>query len=110
MPYYMTQVSLSAQTVQGYVASPTNRTAAIETMVQSVGGTLHQFFYALGEYDAVLITELPDNSAAAALALAAADSGAVSDMKTTALLTADEAVKGMQGASAAKASYKLPGS
>lgn len=110
MPFYLAQVSLSRDVVHGYVAQPSDRTAVLAGMVESVGGTLHHLYYSLGDYDAVLIIEAPNNSVSAAISLAAADAGAISDIKTTALLTVDEAVVAMQAASKAKAAYKLPGS
>ena len=56
------------------------------------------FFFSFGEYDAMLLTELPDNKAAAALSLSAEASGAVRMVHTTVLLTVDEAMEAMKEA------------
>jgi len=46
----------------------------------------------------MLLTELPDNKAAAALSLSAEASGAVRMVHTTVLLTVDEAMEAMKEA------------
>ena len=43
------------------------RKAAIEEAIKSVGGTLEACYFALGEYDFVLLTDMPDNVSAAGL-------------------------------------------
>ena len=51
-----------------------------------------------GDHDIVLTVEMPDNTKAAAMALAVGAGGAVSDYKTTVLLTPEEAVQAMSDA------------
>jgi uncharacterized protein with GYD domain len=55
-------------------------------------------YFAFGEYDVVTIVELPDNKAAAALALGVGASGALSKYRTTVLMTQDEAMEAMRRA------------
>ena len=62
---------------------------ALDHMVKGVGGTLETFYYAFGEYDLIVIMDLPDNASAAALSLAVSAGGA-SKVKTTVLLTPEE--------------------
>jgi len=50
-------------------------------------------WFCFGEYDVVLISELPDNVTAAAFAVAAAAGGALKANKTTALFGVDETLK-----------------
>ena len=47
-------------------------------MIEAAGGKLHVFYYSFGEYDAVLISEAPDNQTRASIMIAAAGGGAVS--------------------------------
>jgi GYD domain len=56
-------------------------------------------YYAFGEYDAVIITELPDNVSAASLLLAAAGGGALKALKTTVLMSVEEGIEAMRRAS-----------
>lgn len=62
---------------------------ALDHMVKGVGGTLEAFYYAFGDYDLIVIMDLPDNASAAALSLAVSAGGA-SKVKTTVLLTPEE--------------------
>ena len=59
-------------------------------MLEAAGGRLISFYYAFGEYHAVVIIEAPDNATVASLVIAAAAGGAVSDIKTTVLMSAEE--------------------
>jgi uncharacterized protein with GYD domain len=62
---------------------------AVDHLVKGVGGTLEAFYYAFGDYDLIIIMELPDNASAAALSLAVTASGA-SKVRTTVLLSPEE--------------------
>jgi len=46
------------------------RKAAIEKAVAALGGRLEAFYFAFGDVDAYVIVDLPDNTTAAAMALA----------------------------------------
>ena len=80
------------------------RTASVKTAIQSLGGTLEAIYWSLGEYDAIVLCELPDAASAAAISLAASSSGLVRT-KTTQLLTADE----VDSALAKAVKYRAPG-
>lgn len=59
-------------------------------MIESVGGKLDAFYFAFGEDDVVFLVDVPDNASAAAAAMSAAAGGALSRIRTTVLLTAEE--------------------
>ena len=65
------------------------RRAAVAKLAESVGGKLDAFYYGFGADDFYITVDLPDNAAAAAIAVAAGQSGAVSS-RTIALMTAEE--------------------
>lgn len=65
------------------------RKKAIEDAVHAMGGRVEAFYFAFGDFDAVTITELPDNVSAAALSIGIAAAG-VATVKTVVLLTPDE--------------------
>jgi len=65
------------------------RAKAVETLVDSVGGSVEALYWAFGEHDVILIADLPDALAAGALSTRVAMSGAGS-VATTPLLTADD--------------------
>lgn len=51
-------------------------------MAQSLGGKVESYYFELGEYDVLAILDLPDDEAAAAVALAV-DAGAGATTNTT---------------------------
>jgi len=61
-------------------------------------------YFAFGEHDAMLITEMPDNVSAAAIALAFAAGGALRTCRTTALMSTAEGLDAMR--KAATCGYK----
>lgn len=106
MPHFLTQVSYNEQAWQAMVSNPQNRLEAIRPMIENMGGRIVNAYLAFGDYDFVLITELPNNVTAAALAIAAAAGGACKSVKTTPLMEATEGVEALRKAAAA--GYRAP--
>ncbi len=105
MPKYLFSASLTESGLNGVLKEGgTSREAALRETAASVGGTLEAFYFAFGEDDVYLIVDLPDASAAAALAMNTTASGAV-QVRTTVLITPEE----MDQASKTKVSYRPPG-
>ena len=96
MGKYLFQASYTLEGVNGLLASGGSaREKAIVELVESVGGNLEALYYAFGDDDLLVIAELPDDAAAAAISLGVAATGA-GTIKTTVLLdpsTIDEASK-----------------
>ena len=89
MPKYLTMVSYTPEGIKGLVKEGgTARCAAVEKMLQNLGGRLEGFYFAFGENDAYVISEGPDNATAAAISLAIT-TGAIRT-KTIVLLTPEE--------------------
>jgi uncharacterized protein with GYD domain len=89
MPKYLTMVSYTPEGIRGLVKEGgTARRAAVEKMLQNLGGRLEGFYFAFGENDAYVISEGPDNATAAAISLAIT-TGAIRT-KTIVLLTPEE--------------------
>ena len=107
MPSYMVQASYTAQGVSGLVKSPEDRTAALRPLVDGLGGKVESIHYAFGEFDVVLIVELPDAVAMAALSMAIGASGAVTNFKTTVLIPLSEGVEAAR--KAGSIGYRPPG-
>src|SRR5438876_744636 len=90
MPKFMILVSYTAGGAQGVLKDGgSKRRAAAKALIESLGGKLESIYFAFGKYDAIVISELPDNAAAAAAALAVGASGMLNAM-TTVLLTPEE--------------------
>lgn len=73
----------------------TSRRDALRQTIEGMGGTLHDLFYAFGDWDLFLVTELPDDEAATAVSLNISAAGAL-DVSVTVIVTpetVDAAVK-----------------
>ena len=98
MPSYLMQVAYNTSGMGGLVKEPQDRIEKVRPAIEGVGGRIESAYYAFGDYDVILICEMPDNAAAAAIALAVGAGGTVSSYRTTVLLTSDEAVQAMRTA------------
>jgi len=108
MPMYLTRFSYTPETWAMMIAHPEDRRRAATGHIESVGGTLHGFWYAFGEYDGVSLWEAPDNVSMAAVALAIGGGGALSSIETTVLLTVEETLDALSRAQSV--GYRAPGS
>jgi uncharacterized protein with GYD domain len=104
----MTQWTYKDRQIQALVDNPHDRYEIIRQLFEAFGGKLHQFYFAFGDYDGVLIAEFPDNASATACLLTVAKGGAVDKLKTTVLISPKEALKAMKQASATKTGYMPP--
>ena len=98
MAFYMTQFSYTAGAWKAMVANPEDRAAAMGRLIEAAGGKMLHFFFAFGEYDVVIISEAPDNTAYSSVALAAASGGALSKLKTTVLMSGEEGMEALRRA------------
>jgi uncharacterized protein with GYD domain len=106
MPHFLTQVAYNEQAWQSLVSNPQNRLDAIRPVIDKLGGRIVNAYFAFGDYDFVLITELPDNVSAAALAIAASAGGACKSVKTTPLMENAEGLEALR--KAASSGYRAP--
>jgi uncharacterized protein with GYD domain len=81
------------------------RRDAITDMARSLGGELEAYYFSFGDYDALAILDLPDDAAAAAVALAV-DAAGTATARTTVLLTPEQ----IDEASKRSTEYRPPGS
>lgn len=91
--------------VQGVLAKGGSaRAAVIEKAAADAGGRMVTFDFAFGEDDVYTLCELPDNKAAAAVAMAVNSTGSVR-VRTIVLLNPEE----IDAASQQQVSYVAPG-
>ena len=70
MPKYLIEASYTHEGVEGVRSKGgSSRRDAVAHTAESLGGQLDAFYFAFGDHDAVVIVDLPDNEAAAAVAL-----------------------------------------
>lgn len=107
MPMYLTRFSYTPEAWSRLAKDPEDRREAARSYIESVGGKLHGFWYAFGEYDGYNLWEAPDNVSMAAVAIAIGGGGALSKLETTVLMTVEETMKAMEQASTIR--YRPPG-
>ena len=106
MAHYLLQVAYTAEAWDSMVENPQNRAEAVAPVIEELGGRLEGTWMAFGDYDTIAVIDMPDNTSAAAFAVAAAAGGAVKSIKTTPLLSMDEAMDAMR--KAAECGYSPP--
>ena len=106
MPKYLLRVNYTLDGVKGVLAKGgTARKAAASAAAKSAGGKVDSFYFAFGDTDVYVVADMPDNAAAAALALTVSGGGGAT-VDTTVLLTPDE----IDAAVGKKVKYSPPGS
>ena len=105
MPKFLIKASYNSDGVRGLIKEGgSRRRAAVQKIIEGMGGKLEAFYYAYGADDAVIIVDLPDAAAGLAISLTVNASGAVR-LATTPLITPEE----IDAASKKTVEYKAPG-
>jgi uncharacterized protein with GYD domain len=105
MPKFLLEASYTQDGVKGVQsAGGTSRRDAVAQVAESVGGQLESFYFAFGDRDAYVIVDLPDNEAAAAVALTVNAAGGAT-VRTAVLLTPAE----VDAAAKRSVDYRPPG-
>ena len=107
MPMYLTRFSYTPETWARLSKHPEDRRDAARSYIESVGGKLHGFWYAFGEYDGYTLWEAPTNVAMAAVSMALSGGSALSKCETTALLTVEETLDALRRVESIR--YRPPG-
>src|SRR5215471_14636002 len=103
MALYMYQAAYTAESWTAQLKNPQNRVDAVGKAVCEavVGG-----WYCFGEYDLVLIADVPDDESMSAIAMAIAADGALKASKTTKLLSGAQGVEALKKADAVAKVYR----
>jgi uncharacterized protein with GYD domain len=109
MPIYICQGRYTANALKGMTTNPEDRSQTVRRLFRAGGGKLISWYLTFGEYDWMVIAEMPDERAMLSAVIAAAEGGSLTDLKTTIALTADETVQAFQEASRLRASFKSAG-
>jgi uncharacterized protein with GYD domain len=107
MPMYLTRFSYTPEAWARMTKNPEDRRKAAASYIESVGGKLHGFWYAFGEYDGYNLWEAPDNVSMAAAVIAIGGGGALSKFETTVLMSVEETLEAL--GRAGTVSYRPPG-
>jgi uncharacterized protein with GYD domain len=107
MPLYLTKFSYTPETWARLIGNPEDRRKAAQSYIESVGGTLHGFWYAFGAHDGYNLWEAPDNVSMAAVALAIGAGGALSSIETTVLMSVEDTMEALRKVE--QVQYRPPG-
>jgi len=107
VPMYLTRFSYTPEAWARMAKNPEDRRNAARSYIESVGGKLHGFWYAFGEFDGYNLWEAPDNVSMAAVAIALGGGGALSKSETTVLMTVEETLDAL--GRAGSVGYRPPG-
>ena len=107
MALYLTRFTYTPETWARLIKKPEDRREAARNYIESVGGKLHGFWYALGEFDGYNIWEAPDNVSVASVVLEIYSGGALIKCDTTVLLTVEETLDALSRAG--NVGYRPPG-
>ncbi|WP_448187523.1 GYD domain-containing protein [Azospirillum sp. sgz301742] len=106
MAHYMIQWRFSADNFRSLVENPDSRIDTVRKGMEPFEGKLHQYFFAFGEHDGVIICEFPDHERCVGfLAMVAAKGGATA-FKTTPLMTPEEGMRAFQRAGRTETAYR----
>ena len=95
---YLIQLTYSDDALAELVRHPQDRGAVISELFERLGGKIEVFYHSMGEYDLVVIAEMPDNESMAAIQFAVRSTGIAKDHKVTPLLSREEAVNALRRA------------
>ncbi len=110
MSLYMYQAAYTPESWAAQMKDPRNRVEAVgRQMCEAAGGKLVGGWLCFGDYDAVIIADLPNNESMAAVALAVGAGGAIKASKTTVLMTGTEGVEALEKAAAVAKTYSPAG-
>lgn len=101
MPLYAAQVAYTPEAWSALVRNPQDRFDAVRPAVENLGGRLVNAWFAFGDYDVLAVIEMPNNVAAAAIAMAFAAGGSCKSVKTTPLISTAEALEALKAAGTA---------
>ena len=108
MTLYMHQANYSLESMKGLLANPQNRKKIVSKIFEAAGGELIEAWMAFGDYDVIVISKFEKNTDAASVAMAIGASGSLHNLKTTVLISMDDAVEAMKTAAKISGSYKAP--
>ena len=96
MPKYLFQGRYTAEGLKALRSdTAVARRASLIQTIEALGGKLEAAYWCFGENDTLGVADLPDNVGAATFALACSVGGNI-DVKTVALLTAEEVDQALQ--------------
>ena len=96
MTIFMTQAKLTPEAFKGLAAGATDRREVLNDMMEQLGGRLISYYFSFGESDIVAIFEGPSPESVLSVLVAAAGSGAMSDVRTTVMVSYEDGIEAIK--------------
>lgn len=107
MAIYMYQFAYTPESWAAQMKNPENRVEKVgRAACEAAGGKLIGGWLSFGEYDAVLISDMPSEESMAGVAVAVAAGGALRASKTTLLMSGEKGVEAMKMAGKVAHAYR----
>ena len=98
MARYLIQIGVKPEAYSPMLQNPQDRGEAIRPIFEAFGGGLQEYYFAVGENTVYILCELPDFASLEAITMAVLAGGAITSIKATGILTAQETVDVMKKA------------
>jgi uncharacterized protein with GYD domain len=99
MALSMVQFSYKTETFEKLIKNPEDRSVAVRKLIEQLGGRILAFYYTFGEFDGLVIADMPDQVSGLAANMVSLAGGGTAKLKTTILITVEEAMAAMKKAS-----------
>jgi uncharacterized protein with GYD domain len=106
---FVTFFSYRPETWERLVSKPSDRGSAIQAALASLGGSVETVYYMTGEYDGIVIVDVPDATDAAAISIAVTSTGAFSHVEIRNLIAPADMPAVLEKAGRAREAYAPPG-
>ena len=88
----MIQFAYKSETVGKLIKNPEHRSVAVKNLIEKLGGKMLAFYYCYGDYDGIIIADMPDNISGLATTMTSFAAGGTAMIKTTVLITVEDAM------------------
>lgn len=107
MGLFMYQFAYTPESWAAQIKNPQNRIENVgRAATEAAGGKFVGGWLCMGDYDAMIIADMPDIESMASIALAIGAGGALKSGKTTALMTGSQGVEALKKAGAVAKKYQ----
>lgn len=106
---YVSMFHYSPEAWRGLIDRPSDRAGAARDLIERMGGRMESFHLMLGQWDGMVVWEVRDALAAAAINAGVAAHGAIRHVETHQLIAADDVQQVLDLARLAASHYAAPG-
>ena len=109
MPIFITQGRYSQAAMKALVANPEDRAEQVKALYERAGGRLLAYYVTFGEYDFLVVGEIPDANAALSILATVGAGGGATDLKTTLAVTSADAKQAFATAGKSAGQFRSAG-